>query len=217
MKEKEGVIKYQLDYTETPPVAAERIREINAWRQILFLLGLIGQDPDRYGGYGFGNVSCRLNPDENIFLISGTQTAHLPMLGVEDYTVVTLCDPMTNHIVAEGPVKPSSEALTHGAIYQVDSSINFVFHVHSPAIWQQAARLAIPITSPDALYGTPEMAKEIDALIASVDAHKKHIIAMGGHEDGMVSFGPTAELAGQTLITWFSQALQLQDQHKPNK
>jgi ribulose-5-phosphate 4-epimerase/fuculose-1-phosphate aldolase len=214
LNEKEGVIKYQLEFTQTTPVEADQIRTINAWRRIFYLLGLIGQDSARYGGYGFGNVSSRLHHNDNAFLISGTQTAHLAELGTEHYATVTSCDPLHNHIIAEGPIKPSSEALTHGVIYQFDSPINYVFHVHSPDIWQQAAQLAIPTTAGNVSYGTPEMASEIERLLANGDTFQKHIIAMGGHEDGIVTFGSTAELAGQVLIACFSQALQLQDQHK---
>jgi hypothetical protein len=34
---------------------------LNAWRKIMYMTALIGQDPARYGGYGFGNISCRLD------------------------------------------------------------------------------------------------------------------------------------------------------------
>ncbi len=211
MNEKEGVIKYQLDFNEAPPLAEEQVREINAWRRIFFLLGLIGQDPTRYGGYGFGNVSCRLQGDGNTFVISGTQTAHLPELNHEHYAMVTSCDPLRNHIIAEGPIKPSSEALTHGAIYQFDASINYVFHVHSPDIWQHAVSLEIPTTVEKVSYGTPEMASEIERLLTGGDTRQKRIIAMGGHEDGVITFGENAEQAGQALVYYFSQALQIQD------
>ncbi|WP_455206576.1 class II aldolase/adducin family protein [Kaarinaea lacus] len=209
MKENEGVIKYRLDFSESAPVAYDQIREINAWRRIFYLLGLIGQDPDRYGGYGFGNVSCRFNPHDNTLLISGTQTAHLEELGPEHYAKVTLCDPLHNHIIADGPVKPSSEALTHGAIYRLDPSINYVIHVHSPDIWQYAAQLTIPSTAKQVSYGTPEMAKEIERLLHNADTRQKHIIAMGGHEDGIITYGASAKEAGETLISYFSRALQL--------
>ena len=46
--EKEGVIQYQLDFTAGPSPDFEQINELNAWRRILYLLHLIGQDPDRY-------------------------------------------------------------------------------------------------------------------------------------------------------------------------
>jgi len=213
MKDQEGVIKYQLQYTESLPVKTELIREVNAWRRIFFLLGLIGQEPGRYGGYGFGNVSCRLKLGTNAFLISGTQTAHLPELFAEHYVLVSACDPVKNRIVAEGPVKPSSEALTHGAIYDADTSVNFVFHVHSPDIWREAEHMGLPLTAPGVSYGTPEMAKEIKRLFKIVDTRASKTIVMGGHEDGVVTFGETADVAGQTLIACFSKALQLKDQN----
>ena len=52
----EGVIRFDLEFTAAPPVTIPGLDELNAWRRILRQLGLIGQDPDRYGGYGFGNL-----------------------------------------------------------------------------------------------------------------------------------------------------------------
>jgi len=209
LNESEGVVKYQLDYKESLPVVYDAIREINAWRRILFLLGLIGQDPDRYGGFGYGNVSCRLKHNEEAFLITGTQTGYIPEMEPEHYTTVITCDPQHNHIVAEGPVKPSSEALTHGALYRADKNIQFVFHAHCPEIWHNAVNLDLPTTSPEINYGTPEMARAFERVLSNKDAQQKCIIVMGGHEDGVVSYGSTAEHAGSMLVNCFSRSLQL--------
>jgi len=74
----EGVIKFHLDFREGPAPAERLLLELNAWRARFLELGLIGQDPERYEGYGFGNLSRRLpGQGENAFLISGTQTGHL--------------------------------------------------------------------------------------------------------------------------------------------
>ena len=207
--ETEGVVKYQLDFKETPPLSLGAIKEINAWRRIFFLLELIGQDPARYGGYGFGNVSCRIKHNEEAFLITGTQTGHIPQLTPEHYAMVTMCDPKNNHIVASGPVKPSSEALTHGALYHADQDIQYVFHVHNPEIWNAAPGMGLTITDKNIQYGTPEMAQEFQCIISVKSTQQKSIIVMGGHEDGIVSFGYTAEGAGSELINCYSQALQL--------
>lgn len=212
MNDQEGVIKFKLDYCPAAPMPVDSIREINAWRSILYLLGLIGQIPARYGGFGYGNVSQRLQPLENRFVISGTQTAHLAKLEPDHYTIVEICDPLENYIKAKGPVKPSSEAMTHGVIYHTNPSVHYVFHVHSPDIWQHAASLGIPMTAQSADYGTPEMAEEIEDILKLENNRKKLIIAMGGHEDGIVSFGASAEQAGQVLVSYFSRALQMQEQ-----
>lgn len=211
----EGVIKFQLDYSPADPLPDEAIAEINAWRKVLFLLRLTGRDPERYDGLGYGNISCRVAPfsapaKKRPFLISGTQTGGLPMLGAEHYATVLACDTERNRVVAEGPVRPSSEALTHGALYQVDSSLRCVMHAHSPEIWRHAGRLGIPATRKDAAYGTPEMAAEVRRLLADDAVRQGAIFAMAGHEDGLVAFGANAETAGTVLLRHLARAFQLQ-------
>ena len=137
MPHQEGVIKFELTFTAAPPLAEEQLREISAWRRILWLLGLTGRDPARYDGLGYGNVSLRLPPFDappkrRSFVVSGTQTGGLPELGPEHYAVVTGCDPENNRVAAEGPIRPSSEALTHGALYALDAALRCVLHVHCP-------------------------------------------------------------------------------------
>lgn len=211
MNKQEGIIKYQLDFTPTPPLPAAELEEINRWRAILYARKLIGQDPARYGGYGYGNLSMRLPPFDapptlRRFVISGSQTGDLPALGPEHYTVVTECYPAENRLVAQGPIRPSSESLTHGAVYALDPAILVVFHVHSPAIWQRAASLGIPITDPLVPYGTPAMAAEVARLYATTDMAARRIFSMGGHEDGIFTFGETAEAASDVLMAALAAA-----------
>ena len=59
----EGVIKYQLAFTPGPALAASLLAELIAWQRILHALGLLGRDPERYGGLAYGNLSIRL-PDD---------------------------------------------------------------------------------------------------------------------------------------------------------
>lgn len=211
MKQQEGVIKFRLDFTEAPPLPAEELAELQTWRAILYHHRLIGQDPARYDGYGYGNLSRRLPPDDapphhRAFVISGSQTGDLPELGPEHYAVVEACFSNENRIVARGPIRPSSESLTHGAVYDLDPAIRCVLHVHSPEIWQHAARLGLPITEASVPYGSPEMADEVARLYAETDLRTRGIFSMGGHEDGIVAFGPTTQAAGDTLMAILEQA-----------
>ena len=208
MTSKEGIIKFQLQFTETEPLPAEQWKELNIWRNQMFTVGLIGKDPDRYEGCSYGNVSQRLKPDENAFIICGSQTGGTPLLSEQHYTTVTSCDFSNNQITAHGPIKPSSESLTHGIIYQSDPSVHFVLHVHSPEIWQLRHLLAIPRTSSDANYGTPEMAQEVRRLLGDSEVKDGHIFAMDGHEDGIVSFGETGEVAAGVLILLLNKTLE---------
>ena len=210
MAEQEGVIKYRLDYTRSEPCGAGSLEAIQQWRLTLFQLGLIGQDPARYGGLGYGNISIRHG---NGFIISGTQTGGLDRLTPEHYTRVTLCDPATNHIVATGPVKPSSEALTHGAVYALDPDIQAVIHIHSPQIWALRQRLFLPETPAEVPYGTPQMAQSVQNLWQQGQLKLSPVFAMAGHEDGIMSFGRDMNEAGMALLNTFqwARAFELND------
>jgi hypothetical protein len=213
MAETEGVIKFKCDFTPAPALPYAQIGELNAWRKIMHMTALIGQDPRRYGGYGFGNISCRLDDLESSdrqhpFAITGTQTGGKADLDAADYVVVTACYPAENRLVAAGPVQPSSESLTHGTIYAADSRILWVIHSHSPEIWRNAAALEIPMAGAVA-YGTPEMAAAVHRLFVESDLPQKRIFGMAGHEDGIVTFGRTAEEAGFAMLGYLARALAL--------
>lgn len=198
MKQQEGVIQFDLQWQQTGVIQAE-LSALNAWRDILWKLELIGEDPQRYEGYGFGNVSQRHDAG-NQFVISGTQTGHIRKIEEHHYALVTEFDPNSNRVIAEGPVRPSSESMTHGVLYSLDESVNCVLHVHSPDIWTAASKLKLPLTRADVDYGTPEMATEVSRLFRETDVQQQGIFAMAGHQDGVVSFGSTPEEAGVILI-----------------
>ena len=206
--EREGVVRYRLEYTPGPAPSGKVVAALDSWRHVLFCLGLIGGgDPARYHGLGFGNVSVRV-PGAG-FIISGTQTGHLPHAGARHYAVVSACDPAANRIVAGGPVKPSSEALTHGAVYAALSDVNCVLHAHHPAIWRHARVLGIPATPPEVPYGTPEMAASVATLCHS-DAGGDGIFVMAGHEDGVVSYGVDEQQAGTRLVAALARAIAIE-------
>ncbi len=209
----DGVIKFQMRYTGGPALPADQIRELNAWRRILVLLQVVGADPARYDGYGFGNISRRLEPWQAAgtcrrFVITGTQTGEVAHLTPDHYVVVEECYPAQNLTVACGPVRPSSESMTHGAVYALDSRIRWVMHGHSPQIWHAAARLGLPTTDAAVAYGTPQMSAEVARLWRSSDMRRRRIFAMGGHEDGFVTFGRTADEAGQVLLAALAAVLE---------
>ncbi|MEJ2315418.1 MAG: class II aldolase/adducin family protein [Gammaproteobacteria bacterium] len=140
--EQEGVIKFSLEFRETQPVEFRDLEALEHCRQKFRALGLIGGcNPQRYEGLGFGNISHRLAPGSDAFVISGTQTGHLESMGAESYALVTSCDPARNRIVAEGAVRPSSEAMTHAVIYRQLPAVQAVIHVHSPE-WVAGIRSA---------------------------------------------------------------------------
>jgi hypothetical protein len=204
---REGVIKFDLQFRPGPAPAAELLFELEAWRRIFRRLGLLGQDPQRYDGLGFGNLSRRGGNGEaaGTFIISGTQTGHLDQLAAEHYATVLACDPACNRVVASGLIRPSSEALSHGVLYQADALIGWVMHLHSPEIFAARQRLDLPVTDPSAVYGSPAMAAEIARLQPL--AGWPGLLVMGGHEDGILAFGSHAAETGAQVIRILAAAL----------
>lgn len=205
----EGVIKFQLDFETGPPPSSSSLQELEAWRKIFCQLGLLGQDPARYHGYGFGNLSRRCPDQEgDAFLISGTQTGHLPALLPRDYARVTDCAPKANWLKASGQTRPSSEALSHAVLYQKRREISWVMHLHSPEIFQLRESLHLPCTDPAAAYGTPEMANEIERLASNQLGATPGLLIMSGHEDGILAYGSSAADTGSLVIRTLALALQ---------
>lgn len=200
MTETEGVIKFDLTFHEEVLTRPD-VGKLSAWRSVMKALGLVGETPLRYDGYGFGNMSQRCDAG---FVISGTQTGNLDDVSLSDYAVCDVWDLGRNAVSGRGQVKPSSESLSHAAVYDVSGDINCAFHAHSPDIWHQARRLGIPVTDPEVAYGTPEMAAEVRRLMTGMAM--PGIFAMGGHEDGVFTFGSSLDEAGHLMISTLVKA-----------
>lgn len=205
--EQEGVIKFRFAMTERLPVAAPALRRLGAWRAILRRLGVLGQDPARYDGYGFGNVSVRVGPGSPGFFISGSQTGGLADLGPQHWAHVLECDPEQNFLRARGIADPSAESMTHAAVYAQDPRIGCVLHGHSPEIFAAAERLGLPATAAAVPYGTPAMAREVARLFAASAVGRIGFFVMGGHEDGVIAFGRSPAEAGRRMTATLARAL----------
>jgi len=192
----EGVIKFKLEHTPAGPLPESDLAEIIRWRQWMYTRGLIGVIETANGPIGYGNISVR-HPQG--LIVSGSQTGHLAELDKSHFALVDAAYPKENRLASRGPIKPSSESLTHAVVYAQDPAINWVMHAHHKPIWQAAQHLGLPQTSPDVAYGTPEMAAETACLFRETDVRKIGIFAMAGHEDGIVSFGETAEQAAGVM------------------
>lgn len=198
MDELEGVIKYQLHHQYHSISLEADIKPLISWRSLLYRLELINQRQDRYQGLGYGNLSQRLASDSDRFIISGSQTGYLPLLSKDDWVLVNGFDISNNSLYSEGLRQPSSEALTHAAVYQSNPNINYVIHVHSPEIWQQTSALNLAFTVDNIPYGSIEIAKAVKALVnCSPD---QQVFAMLGHQDGIVSYGPELDSCALSLI-----------------
>ena len=160
----------------------------------------MGQDPDRYGGFGYGNLSQRSAMNSSQIIVTGSQTGHLDRLQDTHYCRVDAVDIPQNRVGAIGPVKPSSEVLTHARLYQLDECINAVFHIHDPHLWAYGLQLDYPSVAPQIEYGSVEMALAIERLYRNSRLAEVGLVVMRGHQDGILAFGPTLERAGSRIL-----------------
>lgn len=202
----EGVIKYRLEFVEAV-VQVGDIRLLNAWRSILHGMGWLGQDPGRYSGYGYGNVSQRLDARQSSFLISASQTGGLPVLDASGYTVVESAEFDQMRVQASGRLKPSSEALSHAMIYRQDAAIGSVLHVHEPRMWHYALAQGYPASDPRVGYGSAQMVREVERLYRQSKLARIGVLVMAGHEDGIIAFGEDTNQAGLRLLKLYLQAV----------
>lgn len=215
----DGVIKYNCQWTQRT-LSYSSIRPLLAARNRLFGLGLIGVYKD--SGIGFGNISVRysggnkLNTKNTAFYITGTQTGNVEPehMNESHFSLVTRCDIAGNELFCEGPVRASSEGLTHCAVYALNDDIQCVVHVHHHRLWTECMD-RIPTTDRNVPYGTPEMAREVERLYREDDGRlrEEKVFVMGGHEDGLISFGHSMEEAMEIMIKLFRAMDSMDHQH----
>ena len=195
----EGVIKFNCQWTRSAPLDEPLIAELNACRDKLFRLGLIGVKD----GIGYGNISVRFRGKE--FIITGSGTGTLETLTPEHFALVTNYDVSKNTVCSTGPIVASSESLTHAMVYKQSDDANAVLHAHHFKIWKNLLA-CLPSTATDIEYGTPEMANEIARLFDqhNLSHHKK--FAMAGHYEGVVCFGGSLTEAVEILLHELAKA-----------
>lgn len=206
MTAQEGVIRFRFDHRreELPAALAEQAAALAGWRRVLVRLGVVGQQADRYGGYGFGNLSARVG--RRAFLVTGSQTGHLADLDLAGFALVESWDAAAHRLASRGLVAPSSESLTHAALYDASPRIGAVFHVHAPALWARRGGGELPETAAGIDSGTPEMAAEVARLAGRPppgDAGRSaagRLLAMAGHEDGILAYAADPDAAGRALL-----------------
>lgn len=191
----EGILKFTLQWEPSPAVRSPQVRQLCFWRNVLFRFRLIGATAD---GIGYGNVSVRCGEGAHFF-ITGTGTGTIPVLTEEHCCEVLQADIEGNFLRCRGPVRASSESLTHAALYLCSPAIGAVVHAHHRILWERL-RGVLPTTSEEFAYGTSELARELMHLYHSRGLGTAGLIVMGGHEEGLLSFGRTLREAASLLL-----------------
>lgn len=216
----EGVVQFGYALNERP--GAPLHPDLLAWRELLMRQELIGQDPLRYDGYAFGNLSARLAPTKRgahatssakngLFIVSASQAANRDHNDPATWTTIDSVNLARFWVDARGELPPSSETMTHAMIYAAEPNAQFVFHAHSPEIWNNADELMLPATGADVPYGSPAMSQAVIDLMAA-NMSRPLVFVTRGHEDGVFALGPTARDAGGLLTSYLARALTIEAQ-----
>jgi L-ribulose-5-phosphate 4-epimerase len=193
-----GFVKFNCHWTQSGPVISDEQYEIiNYWREVLFNMDLIGAYEN---GVGFGNLSMRIGSGHQ-FIITGSSTGDIPELEPGHYVKVNSFNIDDNAVQCLGPLKASSESLTHAAIYLADTGVNAVVHVHSIELWNELIH-KVPTTNPGMDYGTTDLAKDILRLFKESDVYEKRIIIMAGDRAGILTFGHDMDEAVNVLMEY---------------
>ena len=200
---KEGYFKFAPRYSGAVEFAPALLSDLNRWRDILMELKLVGMYTEgELKGVGYGNLSIHTPGG---FIITATRTGSIARLGPEHYTEIISVDMAKNAVEfrAVSPAStPSSECMTHAMFYKADPGVGAVIHVHDFAFWKRLLN-QVPTTSPEVAYGTPEMAGEILRLYRDTALPQRKLLAMAGHEEGIISFGRDLDEAGAVLLDAF--------------
>jgi len=184
LSDEKGYIQFVCDWQPAKGVTYQNLPALIRWRKVLHEAHLVGVDVN---GVGFGNMSERI-PGSREFVITATQTGHIADLDASHFAHVKDHDVEGNRLSCVGAIRASSESLSHAILYDADPSIGAVVHSHDAESWGRL-RGVVPTTDAGAEAGTVAMAREIGRIVRSQPTSGQGIIVMGGHKDGLLSFG----------------------------
>lgn len=207
----EGVIQFKRGINlglRAPFDLEQKSKQLNEWRVVLKQFGWIGRTSERYDGLGYGNISIRVGnrtsgAGHRQFLISGSQTGHLPTLSPATIAWISSYTLSKNEVIHSTQALPSSETLTHAATYDSNAGMRACIHIHCPVIWKNCGRLNLPYVSDTVPYGTVEMANSILKLQRKNSPKNPKPIVMKGHKDGVLCGAETLETAFLSLLHVF--------------
>lgn len=204
----EGVIQFKAvcESRQVPESGGVLCNEVGPLRERLIQLGWVGERPDRYAGLGYGNLSVR--GDESGFYITASQIGGDLPLQPDHWCHVLRVDVVENLVCYQGVRPPSSESMTHAAVYAALPAVACVVHIHAPEIWRKRDALLYPQTDAAIAYGTPGMHDEVSRLAPKA---ADGVLVLGGHEDGLLVWGASVDAAYGRLLQLHEAALKVEE------
>ena len=87
--------------------------------------------------------------------------------------------------------------------------VRAIVHGHAPALWRFILDHGGPHTPPEVDYGTPRMAIEAKRLVRSAERRAWRfpgLLAMAGHEDGVIAWGSSPKEATERFLRAWTAA-----------
>lgn len=191
----EGVIRFSLNWEEKELEQIDVSLSFQQWRKWLYSMNWIGLTEDNIG---YGNLSIR---KEQGFLITGSGTGAFDTLTKNQYAFVPSWNIEKNTVDCVGKIKASSESLSHAAVYEALPQMGAVIHIHDSEYWKlMVERVPLQTTTKNAEYGTVELAKEIKSRCLQNLESTGSVLALGGHEDGILAYAKTMNEAVLILL-----------------
>lgn len=183
-------VKFATEFLSPAVPADGRLEELKTWCAEFHRRSFAPP----YGEFSQGNLSFRIRPGEDAFVISGSQVGWKDSLTDDKFVTVHGCDMEKGIVFASGTRDPSSESMFHFAIYRARKDVQAVFHGHSPEILRCVDRPPdIPETREKHSYGSLELAQSVIEVLGNTD-----FVIMKRH--GFISLGKTMEEAGRRAI-----------------
>lgn len=190
MDEKYRGIKFNVNFLEKKTITHTQLDELKKWCAIFDEMNFA---PKTDAGSG-GNLSFRLHPFKNEFIITGTQVGLRKNMKDDDFVHVINADYNSELINVKGVCLPSSESMLHYSIYKKYKNINAIFHGHSPMLLQQAKLLNLKTTKEEAEYGSLHLIKTIFDIFNNTT----YFYIIKNH--GFLSVNESMEKAGEKTL-----------------
>lgn len=190
-------VKFRTEFLSTVVPADYRLEELKTWCAEFHRRNFAPP----YGEFSQGNLSFRIRPGKDAFIISASQAGWKDNLTNDQFVTVHNCDLERSIVFASGIRNPSSESILHFAIYQKRRDVQAVFHGHSREILRCADRPPdIPETIERHPYGSIELAQSVIEVLGHVD-----FVIMKRH--GFISLGRSMAEAGRRAIELHDRCL----------
>ncbi len=200
-RELHGGVKFKTEFLSATVPSDARLDELKRWCAEFHKRDFAPP----YGEFSQGNLSFRLQPGEDAFIITGSQVGWKDRLDNDKFVTVHGSNLKSGIVFVSGTREPSSESMLHFAIYQARKDIQAVFHGHSREILRCAERPPdIPETQERQPYGSLELVRSVIDVLGNSDfvIIKKH---------GFISLGKSMEEAGRRAIEVHRRCLPQQE------